>query len=168
MIWLRASGPLDAHLVADAGEFGVDTRIFPSHALDIARLRRALVGFAAGRERARLVFWPHESLYFLPLHLLPVRGGILAEHLTVTVVPSMECLFRQPVTGPTARSRPGDRLRHRRSRGRAAGRAVFFPELYRCLAGGHTRVDAFRSAQIQARARHPDHRDWGAFTYFGG
>lgn len=45
--------------------------------------------------------------------------------------------------------------------------ATFFTELYARLASGSTRVDAFRHAQIRARARYPNYRDWGAFTYLG-
>lgn len=44
---------------------------------------------------------------------------------------------------------------------------TFFTELYAHLAAGGTRVDAFRFAQNRTRARHPDYRDWGAFTYYG-
>jgi len=58
--------------------------------------------FAASSGRSRLVFWPHESLYFLPLHLVPFQGGILADHFTVTVLPSVECLFRAGKPVPAA------------------------------------------------------------------
>jgi CHAT domain-containing protein len=45
--------------------------------------------------------------------------------------------------------------------------ATFFTELYDHLAERGDRVGAFRHAQNRARARHPNYRDWGAFTYFG-
>ncbi|MGH3939850.1 MAG: hypothetical protein ACRDTG_14720 [Pseudonocardiaceae bacterium] len=45
--------------------------------------------------------------------------------------------------------------------------ATFFAELYTHLAEGNTPVSAFRSAQNQTRARHPNYRDWVACTYFG-
>ncbi|MFY9809077.1 MAG: CHAT domain-containing protein, partial [Pseudonocardiaceae bacterium] len=247
---------------------------------------------ATGGCHTRLIFWPHESLYFVPLQLLPFRDGILADHFTVTVVPSVECLFprsdtiilrsgvtaiacatgglpaglpeepslhqqaeriadlfnTRPLTGDDAtpaaalKALGTTRYLHLAAHGaqdvdaplfarvylaggalhaheilqrdlretelvtlsacesallrydfldnlhglapaflRAGARAVigalwpispeaaetFFTQLYAHLANGGTRVDAFRFAQNQARARHPNYRDWGAFTYFG-
>ncbi|WP_345608539.1 CHAT domain-containing protein [Pseudonocardia adelaidensis] len=42
---------------------------------------------------SRILFSPHEALHLFPLHLTPFRDGILADHFTVTVLPSLECLF---------------------------------------------------------------------------
>ncbi|GAB2809999.1 hypothetical protein GCM10027176_13400 [Actinoallomurus bryophytorum] len=252
----------------------------------------ALLAEFADAGRTRLVVWPNEALYFLPLHLLPFRGGVLADHFIVTVLPSVECLFRMPpaasasqsmcaiasaagglpdglpeepslheqaervaglfggraLTGPDATPAAAlealgtSRYLHLAAHGtqdvdaplfarlylaggslhahqilerdlrrtelvtlsacesallrydffdnlhglapaflRAGAAAVvgalwpvapevaatFFTELYARLADGATRVDAFRHAQVHARARHSNHRDWGAFTYFG-
>jgi CHAT domain-containing protein len=44
---------------------------------------------------------------------------------------------------------------------------TFFTQLYGRLAHGDARVAAFRSAQNHTRQRHPNYRDWGAFTYLG-
>ncbi|MFG3055898.1 CHAT domain-containing protein [Kitasatospora sp. NPDC048239] len=43
----------------------------------------------------------------------------------------------------------------------------FFAALYRVLAEGRAPLEAFRLAQTETRARHPQYRDWGAFTYSG-
>ncbi|MGY4991904.1 CHAT domain-containing protein [Streptomyces nigrescens] len=39
-----------------------------------------------------LCFWPQWELYFLPFHLLPWRDGIIADHFTVTLIPSLEAI----------------------------------------------------------------------------
>lgn len=44
---------------------------------------------------------------------------------------------------------------------------AFFVSLYQSLALGHSRLDSFRMAQIDIRARFPDARDWGAFYFMG-
>lgn len=251
-----------------------------------------LAKLAADTSSTRLIFWPHEWLHFVPLHLLPFRDGILADYFTVTILPSVECLFRQsetvaahpgvsaiacatgglpvglpeepslheqaeriaslfcgrPLTGDdatpaTALDMVGtSRYLHLAAHGtqdadaplfarvylaggalhayqilerdlrgtelvtlsacesallrydfldnlhglapaflRAGARAVvgalwpveptvagtFFTELYAHLAEGSTQMNAFRFAQNQTRARHPNYRDWGAFTYSG-
>lgn len=59
----------------------------------------------AGPERSRLILWPHESAYFLPLHLVPFGGGIFADRFAISVIPSLECLLR-----PTSGSPSGDML----------------------------------------------------------
>jgi hypothetical protein len=43
----------------------------------------------------------------------------------------------------------------------------FFTTLYRHLADGTGKLDAFRLAQTATRAEHPAFRDWGAFHYVG-
>jgi CHAT domain-containing protein len=43
----------------------------------------------------------------------------------------------------------------------------FFTTLYRLLADGRPKLDAFRSAQDATRAELPQFRDWGAFHYVG-
>ncbi|MFF2043572.1 CHAT domain-containing protein [Kitasatospora sp. NPDC058170] len=43
----------------------------------------------------------------------------------------------------------------------------FFAALYRALAAGRGPLEAFRLAQTETRAHHPQYRDWGAFTYSG-
>lgn len=45
--------------------------------------------------------------------------------------------------------------------------ATFFVELYAHLAAGVEQVATFRAAQNATRARHPDYRDRGGFSYFG-
>lgn len=45
--------------------------------------------------------------------------------------------------------------------------SAFFVELYTHLAAGVEQMAAFRAAQNATRARHPDYRDWGGFSYFG-
>jgi len=43
----------------------------------------------------------------------------------------------------------------------------FFLRLHAELAGGQSRLQSFRAAQIATRAEYPALRDWGAFTYIG-
>ncbi|HEY5359641.1 MAG TPA: CHAT domain-containing protein [Streptosporangiaceae bacterium] len=45
--------------------------------------------------------------------------------------------------------------------------AVFFTVLYRQIADGIGKLDAYRAAQQETRARYPRYRDWGAFCYLG-
>ena len=45
--------------------------------------------------------------------------------------------------------------------------AVFFGALYRQLARGASRRDAFRAAQVEARREFGEHRDWAAFYLSG-
>lgn len=47
---------------------------------------------------------------------------------------------------------------------------TFFTSFYRSLdaAGNRGPLTAFRAAQIETRARHPEYRDWGAFYIAGG
>ena len=59
---------------------------------------KTLARFAADASDTHLAFWPHEWLHFVPLHLLPFRDGILADFFTVTILPSVECLFRPSET----------------------------------------------------------------------
>ena len=42
---------------------------------------------------SHLCIWPHQSLYFLPFHVLPWQDGIVADRFAVTVIPSLEVLF---------------------------------------------------------------------------
>ncbi|MER6132184.1 CHAT domain-containing protein [Streptomyces sp. NPDC001815] len=46
--------------------------------------------------RTKLCVWSHQSLHFLPLHLIPFGEGLLADAFTITSVPSLECLFQGP------------------------------------------------------------------------
>jgi hypothetical protein len=242
---------------------------------------------------SRILFSPHEAMHLFPLHLAPFRDGILADHFTVTVLPSLECLFSgsrattanpggvsviacaaggvavglpeelalheqaeriaglfgsRPLTGDNATTGAAldvlgaARYLHLAAHGapdhdaplfsrvylaggqlhahevlerdlrgvelvtlsacesallrydffdnlhglvpaflRAGARAVvgalwpvepevastFFVELYARLAAGVEQVAAFHAAQNATRARHPDYRDWGGFSYFG-
>jgi hypothetical protein len=50
---------------------------------------------------------------------------------------------------------------------RAAVAYTFFSELYSCLAQGHGKLDAFRSAQVATRELHHEFRDWAAFSILG-
>jgi hypothetical protein len=45
--------------------------------------------------------------------------------------------------------------------------ATFFSTLFRELAAGRSRRDAFRTAQVATRAEFPEYRDWGAFCLSG-
>ena len=45
---------------------------------------------------------------------------------------------------------------------------AFFVELYRRLAGGNSRLEAYGLAQREVRRRFPEPRDWGTFFYIGG
>jgi tetratricopeptide (TPR) repeat protein len=45
--------------------------------------------------------------------------------------------------------------------------STFFSAMYRAIAGGASRIDAFGAAQAETRRAHPQYRDWGAF-YFSG
>jgi CHAT domain-containing protein len=45
--------------------------------------------------------------------------------------------------------------------------AVFFTSLYQQIAGNAGKLDAYRAAQQETRARYPRYRDWGAFCYLG-
>lgn len=45
--------------------------------------------------------------------------------------------------------------------------AAFFSTLFRELAAGRSRRDAFRTAQVATRAEFPQYRDWGAFCLSG-
>lgn len=50
---------------------------------------------------------------------------------------------------------------------RSAVARAFFVHLYARLAGGDTRRQAFRAAQLEARRRFPEPQDWAAFYYLG-
>jgi CHAT domain-containing protein len=45
--------------------------------------------------------------------------------------------------------------------------AVFFTSLYQQIADNTGKLDAYRAAQQETRARYPRYRDWGAFCYLG-
>ena len=45
--------------------------------------------------------------------------------------------------------------------------STFFRAMYRELAGGAERLDAFAKAQRETRELHPEYRNWGAFCYSG-
>ena len=42
----------------------------------------------------RLIIWPHGPMAYLPFHLLPLGEGIVADHWTVSLIPSLACLVR--------------------------------------------------------------------------
>src|SRR5882724_6712295 len=71
--------------------------------------------FADAGSHRHLLFWPHEALYFLPLHLLPFRDGILTDHVTVTILPSVECLFPATERACEQNRCACSRLRNRRN-----------------------------------------------------
>lgn len=50
---------------------------------------------------------------------------------------------------------------------RPAVAETFFSELYARLADGHSKLDAFRTAQTATRKLHYEYRDWAAFTVLG-
>lgn len=50
---------------------------------------------------------------------------------------------------------------------RPAVAETFFSELYACLANGHSKLDAFRTAQTATRKLHYEYRDWAAFSVLG-
>jgi CHAT domain-containing protein len=54
--------------------------------------------------RTNLVVWPHESMYYLPWHLIPLAGGTIGDRFTVTVVPSLESLFTPPGLQPESQA----------------------------------------------------------------
>lgn len=267
--------------IAAPGELMTDGLVYTVLVAATAVRLLSIVVFQAGACRAILdVVWPlmaddpdlrAQRRY---LDLLPFRDGILADFFTVTILPSVECLFRpletvaahpgvsaiacatggllvglpeetslheqaeriaslfcdRPLTGDDATPAAAldmiatSRYLHLAAHGtqnvdaplfarvylaggaphayqilerdlrgldnlhglalaflRAGARAVvgalwpveptvaaaFFTALYAHLAEGSIQVNAFRSAQNQTRARHPNYRDWGAFTYYG-
>jgi len=50
----------------------------------------------AGPQHRRLVIWPHRSTYLMPFPALPLDDGLLADRFLVTLMPSIEALFRNP------------------------------------------------------------------------
>jgi hypothetical protein len=113
----------DTQALVDPGSTGRGIIQFSEFGMRVATLRRALledpVHRPVGRDAAKhlrqlasyfgpllqflfraesasashLCIWPHQSLYFLPFHLLPWQDGIVADRFAVTVVPSLEVLF---------------------------------------------------------------------------